>query len=237
MAATTTTTSSGSSIGSIEPLDDKNYATWKLRMHWSLVTKGLWEAVEGTESAKEKDARARAQIGLNVTADYQDVVAEATTAKDAWEKLEQLYNARSTASLLLLKRQMHSLEKRPNESLMQYIARAKGIRNQLKAAGHDVDNEDVLVSVLAGLPDQYTPMAMFIRGTQRDMSLDDALAKLMLADKESMPNLYPTEKIEAYTATTARTCWYCGKAGHMKRNCPKRRNEEAKLGRSAVITL
>lgn len=52
---------------------------------------GLWKAVLGTESSDEKDARAKAKIVLSVDETIYVHVANAPTAKDAWNNLKKAF--------------------------------------------------------------------------------------------------------------------------------------------------
>lgn len=55
---------STTSVPAVELLDVDNYGTWRSKMKFFLITKGLWTAVTGDSVDEEKDGKALAQIGL-----------------------------------------------------------------------------------------------------------------------------------------------------------------------------
>jgi gag-polypeptide of LTR copia-type len=134
-------------------LDVDNYATWSTKMRFLLITKGYWKAVQA--SGEPEDAKALAMIGLCVEDHHLTSIEKCQTAKEAWEALEAVYRAKSTARMLQLKRELNALKKEASEPVTKYIARAKSIRDQLQGAGHHVEDADMVLSVLAGLPPEY----------------------------------------------------------------------------------
>ena len=86
----------------VERLDVDNYATWKSRMRFLLISKGLWAAVSGTDAGPETDLKALAQIGLYVKEHHLPLLERCKTAKEAWDKLESVYQAKSNARKLQL---------------------------------------------------------------------------------------------------------------------------------------
>ena len=60
-----------------------------------------------------------------------------------------------------------------DELLTKYVARARGIRGQLLAAGQEIKEEEVAWSVLAGLPDNYESMVNVIEAGSEELDLYD----------------------------------------------------------------
>ena len=51
----------------LEPFDGTNYSLWSFNMEMYLISKGLWEAVDGaTPVTAEKEQQAHAVIVLNL---------------------------------------------------------------------------------------------------------------------------------------------------------------------------
>lgn len=155
----------------IKRLDVDNYATWSTKMRFLLITKGYWTAVE--EEGQDNDAKALALIGLCVEDHHLSTIDKCSTAKEAWETLASIYKAKSIAKVLQLKRELNSLKKETSEPITKYIARAKNIRDQLHAAGHKVDDEDVVLSALAGLPTEYNTLVSILENGDSAPTLDE----------------------------------------------------------------
>jgi len=95
------------------------------------------------------------------------------------------------------------------------VARAKEIQNQLRAAGHEIPDQEVAWALLAGLPPQYdTVVTVLETSTDSDLTLDDMLPKLMSFE-------------------------HCGQKGHLQRTCKKRQEDERRhtTSYSAPIAL
>ena len=249
----------------VERLDVDNYATWKSRMKFLLISKGLWAAVSSTDANPETDLKALAQIGLYVKEHHLPLLERCTTAKEAWDKLESVYQAKSNARKLQLRKQLTQLKMGPGEPLSKYVARAKDIQDQLRAAGHEISDQEVTWSVLAGLPEVYDTVVTVLETTSdKDMNLEDILPKLLQveqrqsaerADERALyakpmggfggrpgsrpggrpgggrpggkPNGRPG-KFGGQNGSIKGPCFYCGKKGHTKAECYKRRNDEAR---------
>ncbi|GAB4815374.1 hypothetical protein N2152v2_002420 [Parachlorella kessleri] len=137
------------SVPAVELLEVDNYATWRSKMKFLLITKGLWSAV-------------------------------CTSARAAWEQLETLYQAKSNARKRQLRKELSQLRMGAAEPLAKYVARAKEIQNQLRAAGYEVGDQEVAWAPLAGLPPAFeTVVTVLETSTTEDMKLNDILPKLM----------------------------------------------------------
>lgn len=218
----------------VELLDVDNYVTWRSKMKFLLITKGLWMAVTGDSVDEEKDAKALAQIGLHVKDHHLSVLERCTSAKAAWEQLEAVYQAKSNARKRQLRKELSQLKMGPAEPLPKYVARAKDIQNQLHAAGHDVADQEVAWALLAGLPPLYeTVVTVLETSTDADMKLDDILPKLMSVEQRRLPNESSQPGEAALMARRkggynsykphkdTRACFVCGETGHIARNCTK----------------
>ena len=234
----------------VERLDVDNYATWKTRMRFLLITKGLWSAISAEEVDPDTDLKALAQIGLYVKEHHLATLERFATAKAAWQHLEELYQAKSNARKLHLRKELTQLKMRTAEPLTKYVARAQDIQAQLRAAGHEVGDTEVAWSVLAGLPSEYdTVVTVLETATERDMRLDDILPKLLQVEQRQQKIERPDEK--ALTAkpsygysnrqgkpfgrdssmpvsgSAGRICFYCGKSGHIRSECQQKQRDDA----------
>ena len=95
----------------IEKLDVDNYATWSVKVKSLLVLKDLWRAVSGAGDVRGADEKALAQILLYVKDHHIVALSKCETAKQAWDKLKDAYQAKSTARRLQLKRELNALNK------------------------------------------------------------------------------------------------------------------------------
>jgi transposase InsO family protein len=226
----------------VEKLDVDNYATWSTRMKFLLVSKGLWTPVTGVAPVDTaSDQKALALIGLCVRDHHLTTLASSNTSKEAWEALESIYKAKSTARRLQLRRELNTLKKEATEPLTKYVARARGIQDQLIAAGHTVDSDEVVWSVLAGLPAEYDTVVTILESGDKTPDLDEALSKLLAVEQRTAKSgtdhtkAFFTSKLSRnWRGTSARPaskeCWYCGKPGHLRADCKKKKRDEQEGG-------
>ncbi|GAB4817535.1 hypothetical protein N2152v2_004581 [Parachlorella kessleri] len=183
-----------SSVPTVELLDVDNYATWRSKMKFLLITKGLWAAVVGESIDRDKDAKALALIGLHVKDLHLPVLERCSTAKGAWEQLEAVYQAKSNARKRQLRKELSQLRMGAAEPLAKYVARAKEIQNQLRAAGYE-----------AGLPQAYeTVVTVLETSSTEDVKLDDILPKLMSVEQRMYVTKSPGPSEAALAAAAKR---------------------------------
>lgn len=192
----------------IEPLDVDNYGTWSVRMRMLLTHKGLWPAVAGTATSSgattssatsgddkattkattttdksNVDEKALTLIGLNVKDHHLPTLQDCKSAKEAWEALESIYKAKSNARKLQLRSQLNHLRKDPAEPLTKYFARAKGLWQDLAAAGLAMPAQELVWSILYGLPDDYRTAVEILEASGGDLKLEDVMARLLLVEE------------------------------------------------------
>ena len=234
----------------VTKLDVDNYATWSTSMKWLLITKGLWGPVDKPKDYvdKEEDQKALALIGLSVQDHHQSTLAKCTTASEAWLALQAVYSAKSNARRLQLKRELHNIKLVAGEPLTKYVSRAKELRDQLLAAGHDVSDEDLAWSTLAGLPGEYDTLVTMLEASDDKPDIDKMLTKLLAVEQrlvrkdESDGTAFYANKphkknVHNKTRPTAKECWYCNRPGHFQADCRKKKRDEAQSHRTGATAL
>lgn len=234
----------------VEPLDVDNYATWSIRMRALLISKGLWTTVVA-DNPESTDPKALALITLYVKDHHLMTVGNSATAKIAWEKLKATYEAKTNARKLLLRREMTQLKMGATEPLTKYASRAKDIQAQMSAAGDDVKDQEVAMQFLAGLPPAYNMINTVLTSGDQELKIDDVLPKLLPVEQMAQPER-PSEaaliakprrgfggqrnaNVNYKFQKEARTCYYCGKPGHLKSECMKKKRDEARRGNNGHV--
>ena len=224
----------------VPAFDVDNYASWSVRMKAVLIFKGLWKPVSqgmspgtttrGTEELEEQDQKAHSAIVLNCKDHHYPTLAECPTSKQAWDTMAAAYKAKSTSRRLQLQRELNTLKKAPNEPLTVYVGRAKALRDQLAAAGDVVQDEQVAMYLMAGLPSQYDILASMFEFSSKKLSVEELFPSLLAVEQRSMREqqdaMHDSEQT-AYYARDGRAavqCWACGEQGHVKRNCLKKKH-------------
>jgi hypothetical protein len=227
----------------IEPLDVDNYGTWSLRMRALLIHKGLWKSVEGsTATAPDDSDKALSLIMLNVKDQHLTTLASCSTAKEAWQSLARMYQSQLNARRMQLRKELTLLKKLPAEPLSTYFSRARTLWTELKVSGHTMAESEVVFSALSGLPSEYDTAVEIITTTTKDeLKLDTVLAQLLPVEARTASRDTEGHAENSSSALLVhgdnRSCFYCGRKGHLIRNCRKRMADMAKQAsaQSAIV--
>lgn len=220
----------------VERLDVDNYATWSIRMKALLISKGLWAAVVTEPPDAAQDQKALAQIILHVKDHHLMTVGSCPTAKNAWETLKTIYEAKTNARKLLLRRELTTLKMGATEPLTKYAARTKDLQTQLRTAGEDVKDQEAALQFLAGLPPAYDMISTVLTAGDNELAIDTVLPKLLSVEQMAAQPERPSEAAlfakpggqqGGGKPRSDRTCFYCGKKGHIARECKKKKRNEA----------
>jgi len=155
----------GFSVPRFAQLDD-DYKMWAVYQRAPLKKEKLWKAVVTDRPASGADAKksdpvveawdamneaALATIHMSVKPVHLNTVTSVDTAKEAWDALKVMFEARDNAQLLRLMDELSSLKKGDDENIIKFAWRAKMIRDELAMLGNPVDDNTLALRVLSGL--------------------------------------------------------------------------------------
>jgi transposase InsO family protein len=222
---------------SIKKLDVDNYAIWEPKMKSLLTIKECISAI--TDANDPKSDKARAIITLCVEDFHLSEISGCKSAKEVWDALQRTYKASSIANQLTLMKELNTIRMAQNEPVAKYIGRARSLRDQLQAAGHAVDAKTVVLAVLNGLPHQYSTLVTVLESQAALPSLEELQAKALLTEQRLNSEASDQAGSNAYYAAAgkssnrpgarpgggkqqeSRSCYYCNKKGHLKKDCRK----------------
>lgn len=132
-----------------------------------LVRKGLLGVVdgseghpggaEGTKRVKKfhnKKARARAELILHVSPS-QLAHCLHDDPMIIWNALATVHVAHKRVTINTLRRKLHKVHLKDDETMSAFIGRVRHMAFLVKAAGGDIDDDDVIFFITAGLPPSY----------------------------------------------------------------------------------
>ncbi|UYV61341.1 hypothetical protein LAZ67_1004473 [Cordylochernes scorpioides] len=180
----------------IEKLTGSNYRSWKFNMKMLLIERGLWKCVINEETidadedqrkyekTKIKQEKALATIALSISTKQQIHVIDCKTASEAWMTLEQIFEPKSRARILQLKKQFVNIKFIEEENMINYLSRLKTCSDHLREAGCEVKDEDLAYSMLAGLPDSYDGIIMNFSNMTDDEFTSSKVRQILLTEHE-----------------------------------------------------
>jgi gag-polypeptide of LTR copia-type/Zinc knuckle len=165
-------------------LNEGNFPIWRPKMKLAIDSAGLGAYLEKPEEGDApadavQDAKVRGVIGLHVSDDLLPLLDDCRYAWQMWETLVSMYARRSSAARVHLHRDLATISKSESESMEMYFSRAKRLRSQLTEIGKSVDEDTLVMYLLAGLPSSYsTPISILTAGNTQ-LCLDVSLQHLL----------------------------------------------------------
>jgi hypothetical protein len=164
----------------------QNYHIWSIRFKNALVMKGWESAINAAlpvEQRAEHSAKALAAMSNCVEQHHVAYIAGAATALEAWQTLQGIFRASTSAHKSQLKAQLNSLRMESGEGMDVFVGRAKALQVQLAGVGAAVDEADLVDAVIKGLPSSYQVVSDVMlygnRGEEDALTVDELLANLL----------------------------------------------------------
>jgi len=129
---------------------------------------------------------ALATIQMSVKPVHLNTVTSADTAKEAWNALKGMFEARDNAQLLRLMEELRSLKKGDDESIIKFTSRAKMIRDELAMLGNPVDDHTLALRVLSGHPSEYGMLWTVLENKDVKLVISEVTAKLIQVEQRNM---------------------------------------------------
>lgn len=151
----------------------ENWNTWKFAVDTFLELEYFWEAVkpianpDGTFPAVDacKDRKARAKIILLLEPVNYVHVKDAKTAREVWAKLEAAFEDTGLTRRVGLLRKLITTTLAACDFIDTYVTQIVSTAHQLRGVGFDISEEWVGTLLLAGLPEEYSPVIMALESS------------------------------------------------------------------------
>ena len=150
-------------------LKERTFTYGNLKCKWSSRKRNIWNIVkddeveptdEGTTETQrrqlqKRERKALATICLSLGDEQLSLVCTATTAKEAWSKLESHYEVKSLANKLFLRKKYFTMSMGVDDSMSEHINKMKEQASQLEAVGASITEDDQVATLLFSLPESY----------------------------------------------------------------------------------
>lgn len=114
--------------------------------------------------------------------DIVDVIIGCKTSHQAWLALHERFSAVSRVSIMQLKTELQTIRK-GGEGIEKYLQRVKSARDQLLSVGVVIPEEDIVIVILNGLPDEYSTVRTVVEGRETPITLRDLRAQLLAVER------------------------------------------------------
>ncbi|KAI0529711.1 hypothetical protein KFK09_002268 [Dendrobium nobile] len=195
-----------------------DYDNWSIKMKALLGAHDVWEIVEkgydepSDESAlsltqkdslrdsRKRDKKALFLIYQALDDDGFEKISIATSAKQAWEKLQVSYNGEEKVKkvrLQTLRRQFDVLQMKEGETVSDYFSRVLSISNQLKRNGEKLEDVTIIEKILRSLESRFESVTTVIEETKdlQEMTIEQLLGSLQAYEERKKMNEGITEQL------------------------------------------
>lgn len=171
---------------------------------------------------KVREKKCKSVLAQTINDEQLQYIMDKTTAKDMYDALISMFQRKSIASQLILRRRLLTMKFNGNDINDHFVQFDKLVR-ELKLAGAKLNEMDVVVNLLLTLPNNYDALVTSLEGMDESkLTLEYVKNRLLdeFAKRNSGPSQTKSETASAMNAKNLKiTCFNCGKKGHFKSQC------------------
>ncbi len=184
---------------------------------------------------KKRDRKARAIIGLSLSDEHLEHVRDVSTAKEMWKAITDVFERHTLLNKLSARRKFYTVTMDKGEKMLTYLNRVKQLASTLKSMNVDIDDKEIAMAALNGLPSNYESLivALDALGNDDDTFTFDLVKSRLLQEEQrsnDRENVIPTPRPSALVGLSGSSnggqkkyanyrCSNCGNLGHTEKVC------------------
>ena len=216
---------------------------------WEIVTGDevldAQATVQDRQKHKRRENQALALICLSVSTENQIYVRSAVTASDAWNSLEQHFEKKSLAHKIFYRRKLYAAKMEKGTTMINHVNHIKTLAEHLDAVGDPIMEKDLVIILISSLPDEYAYLITALETIAEDRLTWDYVRDRVVHEYEKThnqshngrPTVTEAKNEDALLTSKAQyqrkpvntrsgKCFYCGKKGHIAKNCYKKKADQ-----------
>ena len=208
----------------------------------------LYDPIEGDRSKPEKmsdgDWKKLKKKTLSTIRQWVDItlynqVSKETDPQTLWKKLESMYETKNAQSKIFMMRKLMNLKLKEGRSVAEHLNDFEGLVTQLISAGLTLEDEMQACLLLGSLPDSWDTLVVSLSNSapegkvslsmvrnsifneeirRRDVARNETHA-LVTERRSRSKSKGPRGHRDQSKSRERRSCYNCGKPGHLKKNC------------------
>ena len=225
---------------SIIPLNEKNFATWKIQVKMALMRENLWGIVNGAEALPiganndenrrkfvlRRD-RALSTIVISIEPKLLYIIGDPSDPRLVYQKLENFFQKKTWSNKLRLRKKLYSAKLKAGDTMHGHLRNLIDIFDKLAVMDDAVSEEDRVIHLLASLPDKYSTLVTALEAQENVPSWETVSEKLLHEEQKQTTHVNeetaffgkPKFSKSSKFSKSERKCFECGKSGHIKKNC------------------
>ena len=231
----------------IEKLNNSNFHAWKQKIILVLCLRDLDQYIDDTpptDSAQKAvwirgDRKAKAIIGLSLSDEHLENVTEAGSAKEICNTILNVFESHTLLNKLAARTRFYTAQMDSGEKVISYINRIKQLAASLKSMNVDIDDKEMAMAVLNGLPSAYGNLIVALDASgdqEKHFTLEFVKSRLLQEETpaelrkrgtssrpgESALINHDTTRSNSSNAnftTNTYQCTNCGRKGHTASRC------------------
>lgn len=209
--------------------DGRNYNIWKKRiliyLKWKKcdeVATKLRLVTDNEATWNEQNLKAMNYIYSGITNDQLEFVSEEETAYGIMKKLDDIYLRESTAIQICARNKLEKIKLKEYEDSNTFFTDFEKLINELKGVGATITEREKLNYMLRTLPDSLSYIGDLIDAVKEsDQTCEFLKNKITMWEVRERGESYQnrTSAFKSERKHIEKTCFGCGKQGHLKVNC------------------
>ena len=176
-----------------------NFGLWQVEVKDILVQSGLHKTLRGIPASgssdgvekfstsdvnwEDLDLRVASSIRLCLAKNVLANVQGRSTAKELWEKLEEMYQTKGISNRVYLKEQFHTLRMTMGATISGHLSVLNRIVSKLETLRVKMDDEDKALRLILSFPSSYEHMMPILIHVNDKILFSEVTSKLLTEER------------------------------------------------------
>lgn len=207
-------------------------------MQLLLTKEKTWNVIEEsapspfTDEWRNKDASAYATIGLNFEDDQANIIRSMKTAREAWDALKSYHEKGSANSKVRLLKNIMSMRLEEGGDVELHIAKINDAFHPMIEVGKTVNIKKV-ATLLGSLPESYDTLVTSLESRAESELTANVIQSRLFDEYQRRQYKNGAQGGDSALKVTGtvhkdKSCFFCNKNGHFKKDCHQNHNWLAK---------
>ena len=219
----------------ISQLGPSNYPVWKRQVWHVLSARGMEKALEDGSVSQETKRMVMAILFTALDADNARLVLDCTSPVSLWQTIARYHENKTTSERQALIRKLHTYKIKSAATMSSDLAAIQTLASQINSLGAAIPEDVVAGIIMEALPKSFEQwLDSYLLLSQESRSLEHLVANLIVKARNMVKNEGHQESVALFARNPVsrqrergpdkrekRTCHFCHKVGHIKKNCFK----------------